>query len=727
MYAVTEDYKKAVASNMRDGQALNGQITLTDDTVIDLSNDNLVQGTVTYKAQCVSGSDLGVSDVTAAQLSFWLVSERNLYNAHDLADGTTAAEADSNGWITVTQETANESTVWKTYQPKISTKLKPDTQYALVVEIAEAEITGDAHLEPNGYNGGNDSENSQFISRDGHSPKVELVPGTTVLLVTTQSDVSAENCKYMIRSFVQWNAGSTGRVKFRISVLADTTITADSFTYMPYISPYSLDGARVTMSYGIVIGAAEDGDSIWEWVPLGTFYVTEIERKANYVQLTALDSFVRMDVPIGSTIVSGSPSNILLSCCANAGIAADLSNIGTFPNSELAVSLAENSDVETIRDCVMWICQFLACFGRISRDGVFELVHLHSEPVRTISPDERSGTTTVSDSYEKVTQVTMSVGEHEYTSGTTGHSMSLEENPFFGDLDEDTIQTALDDILAEITQAEYIPMSCALFGDPALMPGDYIILSDTSALAGDPTSLITEVTWTFRGTHSIKAAGSSDLLRTNYSRSGKSLSALKTATETARRLALAANDSAQLLNTALGGNVLIRQTEGERNEILIMDNIDPEKAVKIWRWNMGGLGYSDNCEGADNPIRQYHVAITMDGAVSAEFIKTGLLMSLTGTSWINMDSGAFSFGDGALYYDGTTGELTVGSPDSDITTVYTADRISFQRAGEEIAYISGTENMLFIRHVNVIDTLRIGKFAWLPRESGNLSMLMVEE
>ena len=38
---------------------------------------------------------------------------------------------------------------------------------------------------------------------------------------------------------------------------------------------------------------------------------------------------------------------------------------------------------------------------------------------------------------------------------------------------------------------------------------------------------------------------------------------------------------------------------------------------------MGGLGYSDNVTGADNPAREYDVAMTMDGAINANFIRAG--------------------------------------------------------------------------------------------------------
>ena len=83
-----------------------------------------------------------------------------------------------------------------------------------------------------------------------------------------------------------------------------------------------------------------------------------------------------------------------------------------------------------------------------------------------------------------------------------------------------------------------------------------------------------------------------------------------------------------LLNTALGGYVLKRN-----GELLIMDTEDITTAVKVWRWNLNGLGYSGT--GYAGP---YRTAITNDGHFVADFIDVGLLkaeMIQTGFNGIN--------------------------------------------------------------------------------------------
>lgn len=51
-----------------------------------------------------------------------------------------------------------------------------------------------------------------------------------------------------------------------------------------------------------------------------------------------------------------------------------------------------------------------------------------------------------------------------------------------------------------------------------------------------------------------------------------------------------------------------------------MNTPDVNTATKIWRWNMNGFGYSSN--GINGP---YGTAITMDGAIVADFITAGIL------------------------------------------------------------------------------------------------------
>lgn len=71
-----------------------------------------------------------------------------------------------------------------------------------------------------------------------------------------------------------------------------------------------------------------------------------------------------------------------------------------------------------------------------------------------------------------------------------------------------------------------------------------------------------------------------------------------------------------------GGYVRFRP-EKAPSEILIMDKPSVADAQKVWRWNLGGLGYSSN--GVNGP---YGLAMTQDGAIVADFITAGILSGI---------------------------------------------------------------------------------------------------
>lgn len=396
----------------------------------------------------------------------------------------------------------------------------------------------------------------------------------------------------------------------------------------PPENPYSLDGARIALNFGIDV--SEDGTGDWEYVPLGIFYVTEIERKNTVANLKAIDGLILFDTDLSGIITTGNPYSLVLSCCIKAGVtlATSYNRFQGFANGLTAFTVPEDSKIETCRDLLMWVCQITGTFARMDRLGQLEIVPIAPGAIeKTISKQERF-TSNVSDFVTKITKVTMKVNETEHSSGGGDMVMALDENPLLAGKSKIQINTALTEVLNQVTLAEYTPYNVDFIGDPAIQAGDWIELLDTSSIAGDDIiTIVTHTSWRYRGPHNIRAAGKSALTRGVQAQHSKSASAIRAIARAARNIAQAANQSTQLINDAIGGHVLIRREPGGTNEILIMDHEDPEQAVKIWRWNMGGLGYSDNVVGADNPAREYTVAMTMDGAIVADFVKTGKLSS----------------------------------------------------------------------------------------------------
>lgn len=78
-------------------------------------------------------------------------------------------------------------------------------------------------------------------------------------------------------------------------------------------------------------------------------------------------------------------------------------------------------------------------------------------------------------------------------------------------------------------------------------------------------------------------------------------------------------NATNLITGHSGGYVVLNPAE-KPQEILILDAPSIEEAVKVWRWNSGGLGYSSTGYNGE-----FALAMTMGGAIVADFITAGTL------------------------------------------------------------------------------------------------------
>lgn len=93
----------------------------------------------------------------------------------------------------------------------------------------------------------------------------------------------------------------------------------------------------------------------------------------------------------------------------------------------------------------------------------------------------------------------------------------------------------------------------------------------------------------------------------------------------------------ELITGNLGGYVVFHDSnsDGSPDEILIMNTADINTATKVWRWNNSGLGYSKTGYAGSYDT----LALTMDGEIVADSIKTGIISDAQGNSTINMATG----------------------------------------------------------------------------------------
>ena len=130
--------------------------------------------------------------------------------------------------------------------------------------------------------------------------------------------------------------------------------------------------------------------------------------------------------------------------------------------------------------------------------------------------------------------------------------------------------------------------------------------------------------------------------------------AMETVTKTVDRMPTlvnaAINNATKLITGQKGGYVILNGDSDTSMpyELLVLDQPNIADAVNVWRWNVGGLGFSS--KGYNGP---YETAITADGQIVADFITTGTLLADV------IKAGKITSKDGSSYWDIDTGEIVI--------------------------------------------------------------------
>ena len=107
----------------------------------------------------------------------------------------------------------------------------------------------------------------------------------------------------------------------------------------------------------------------------------------------------------------------------------------------------------------------------------------------------------------------------------------------------------------------------------------------------------------------------------------------------------AIEDATDQIRGANGGNIVTRlDAQGRPYELLIMDNTDIQAARNVWRFNIGGFGFSKTGYNGT-----YGTAITQGGAIVADYItagtmtaniiRAGILRDLNNRNYWNLETG----------------------------------------------------------------------------------------
>ena len=466
-----------------------------------------------------------------------------------------------------------------------------------------------------------------------------------------------------------------------------------------------------------------------EWIPLGTFYITDAVSDDNFettFTITAYDAFSKTESVYEPHIsMPNTASEILTDIASQCGfsiarIPEFLSNIiitqelttidayGTlaFPNGAnvesgaLVIGDFVNASEKEINSytCRQYIGYFAGLLGknaRFDRNGKLTFTWYTNREYNIPRDLQYMGGCKKLTEYDYTVQsITSGSSGAEIVAGN-GVGISF-ENPFM-------TQSILDDIFSKIGTVTYTPLQVKWRGNPAIEVGDIVTVEDRSGKLCT-TYVMEQIIRVSGGLNAeIKCYGDSEsAIAFSTSPTGKKLQQVYT------KLQAALAEATTLLNGANGGVFEILDENGDGiNDGWKIRSADDRQFIKA---NLNGIGITTD-GGAT-----YEQAITVEG-INASAIHTGV-----------MNAQHISVGNGTLGDVFTVGldanghpVVTIGSSNNSIKQKQTNDAVTFvDGQGQTVAKFSttGAEWLEF-------QQMKYCGFVWTQARNGNVRFTKV--
>lgn len=165
-----------------------------------------------------------------------------------------------------------------------------------------------------------------------------------------------------------------------------------------------------------------------------------------------------------------------------------------------------------------------------------------------------------------------------------------------------------------------------------------------------------------------------------------------------------------------GGFYVENDTNGDGlyDEVLFLNTLDISTATNVWRWNLGGLGYSGTGYAGPYTTAIYDGHIVADfvdtGTLNANIIKAGILQDAAGINSWNMETGEFN-----VQVSGTVESITTYYGESEQNTPppwdLSEDLLTY--AGEQIQTYSGEDILIIPAWTTTIPTTATPDYRWM--------------
>lgn len=454
---------------------------------------------------------------------------------------------------------------------------------------------------------------------------------------------------------------------------------------------------------------------VYENVPLGKFYATEVETTNDYknLKITAYDGFCKMTSKyiksssiVGTTKIQAIYDDIKSQLASKCGVV--LKDM-ICPD----IDVTWNDLDMTFTQAVGYLAGCLGGFARFDRDGLLEITwYTNTEVEIARNQQYMNGFQKTTDKPLTVTSIVTGTQENTISKGDGVNGTEINfENPFITD--------EMADILwAKANNTTYTPCKVKWRGNPAVQAGDIVSAIDKNGTAHTVFVMSQQIVVGGGLNSTIECKGKSETTN-NFSNSFSTASQKIERVYT--RMEQSVVNATNSITGANGGHVVINDSDGDGmpDEILILNSVNLEKATKCWRWNQNGLGFATN-ELGNAYQGPFKLAIdTAQDGIVANFITAGFLnANRIAVESFDTDNPAL-LTDYIHFGDGT---ITFGSDKDALTLNLARDKIELGNTGLKTTITSNSFEI-----DNMTDgVFRIQTFGWIPRKSGNMSFTIIK-
>jgi hypothetical protein len=460
-----------------------------------------------------------------------------------------------------------------------------------------------------------------------------------------------------------------------------------------------------TVEIGLKLG---EMPTVYEYVSLGKFYVTDAETSNDYktLKITAYDGFCKMTGNYNANVKTETNlqeviddlkaqlrSNFNIDMVLNPIVFPSLYDIKAFPYIE---NLSYQQAVGYVAGC-------LGRFARFNREGILEITpYKDTNVIIDRNVQYMNGFKKLTKNPLSITSISSGTKDNVLVQGDGAKGTAISfENPYI-------TEDMLFDIYTDNKNISYSPCQVKWRGNPAVQAGDIVHATDNDGILHNVYVMCQSIKIGGGLSSTIDCKGKSETtskFSNNYETTSQKLD------RHYKKLEQAIIDATNAITGNSGGYVILNDTndDGKPDEILVMDYEDINVAENVWRWNKEGLGHSKNGYGGP-----FETAITADGQIVANFITTGTLSAdRIAVEKYNDETKLLT-----NYIRFENGVIEIGETNSTLKLKLENDQVAFYNNDTRIAYFGS--NSFEIENLTE-GKIRFQTFGFIPRANGNLS------